>query len=120
MQLTVDECLGPRVARWLRDQGYDVVSIFDSARGSVDVDVLAEAARDDRVLVTADKDSGDLVFRDRQTHRGVILLRLDDETAENIIRVLTELLAHHADEIDHHFVVVTESGFRVHRDTGDI
>ena len=106
------------MARWLRDEGYDAISIFDAARGSVDEDILAWAARDDRVLVTADKDFGDLVFRDRHTHRGVILLRLDDETSENVIRVLSEPLRQHADEIDPHFVVVTETGFRVHRGTG--
>src|SRR5882672_1777252 len=104
MKLTIDECLGPMVARRLRIQGYDVISIFESARGSVDVDILAWATRDDRVLVTADKGFGDLVFRDRHAHRGVILLRLDEETPENFIRVLSDLLQNHADEIDHHFV----------------
>ena len=82
------------------------------------MDILAWAAREDRVLITADKDFGDLVFRARHAHRGVILLRLDDETAENITRVLSELLEHHADEIEHHFIVVTETSFRVHRGTG--
>jgi predicted nuclease of predicted toxin-antitoxin system len=118
MRFIVDECLGPVVARWLRNQGHDVVSIFESARGSVDVVILAWAARDDRVLLTADKGFGDLVFRDRHAHRGVILLRLDVETARNTIRAVADLLAQYADQIDHHFVVVTETSVRFNRGTG--
>ena len=120
MDFLVDECLGPLVVRWLRDEGHDVISIFESARGAADQDILAWAAREDRVLLTADKDFGDLVFRDRRTHRGVILLRLDDETRPNIIRVLADLLAQHLDEIDHNFVVVTETSVRINRGTGDL
>jgi len=69
MQFVVDECIGPGVTRWLRGQEYDVISIFDAARGSVDEDILAWAEREDRILITADKDFGDLVFRDGHTSR---------------------------------------------------
>lgn len=115
MELLIDECLGPTVARWLKGEGHDVVSIFDAARGMDDAQIFAWAVREDRVLVTADKDFGDLVFRDHRDHRGVILLRLDDMTSANVIRVLSELFAQHGDQIDHHFVVVTETGVRVNR-----
>ncbi len=118
MRGIVDECLGPVVARWLRGEGYDVISIFEDARGSVDEDILAWAVREDRVLLTADKGFGDLVFRDRHAHRGIILLRLDDESPANMIRVLTDLLAQYAAQIDHHFVVVTETSVRFNRGTG--
>jgi hypothetical protein len=33
MQFMVDECTGPGVSRWLREQGYDVVCIYETARG---------------------------------------------------------------------------------------
>jgi predicted nuclease of predicted toxin-antitoxin system len=115
MRSIVDECLGPVVGRWLRTQEHDVISIFEAARGSVDEDILAWAAREDRVLITADKGFGDLVFRDGHPHRGVILLRLDDETPDNVIRVLAKLLDEYADEIDHNFVVVTVTSVRIHR-----
>jgi len=115
MRFIVDECFGPVVVAWLRGEGHDVISIYQVARGAIDEDILAWATRDDRVLITLDKDFGDLVFRDRLPHRGVILLRLDDETSANAIRVLSNLLAGYADQIDHHFVVVTEMSVRVHR-----
>ena len=118
MELVVDECIGTLVSRWLRSEGYDTISIFEAARGSTDLDILSWAARENRIVITADKDFGDLVFRDSRPHRGVILLRLDDETPQNIIRVLAELLADYADEIDHNFVVVTETSVRINRGPG--
>lgn len=57
MRFLVDECTGPRVARWLRDQGHDVFSIYEEARGLDDGDVLAMAVREDRILITNDTES---------------------------------------------------------------
>ena len=37
MQFLVDECTGPSVARWLREQGFEVFSVFEQARGMADV-----------------------------------------------------------------------------------
>ncbi|WP_437643835.1 DUF5615 family PIN-like protein [Sorangium sp. So ce362] len=49
MRFLVDECTGPRVARWLRDQQHDVVPIYEDARGLDDADALAMAVREDRI-----------------------------------------------------------------------
>ena len=43
MRFLVDECTGPRVARWLREQGYDVVSVYEQARGMDDDSILEKA-----------------------------------------------------------------------------
>lgn len=117
MRFVVDECLGAAVVRWLDGEGHDVVSVYEATRGALDEDILALAVRDDRIVITADKDFGDLVFRDQYPHRGVILLRLDDETSRNVIRVLAGLLALYADEVDHNFAVVTETSVRISRAT---
>lgn len=115
MRFVVDECFGPQVAGRLQDEGHDVLSVYEAARGALDEDILAVAVREDRIVITADKNFGDLVFRDHRPHRGVILLRLDEETSTNTIRVLTDLLAQYADQIEHHFVVATETSVRVNR-----
>jgi predicted nuclease of predicted toxin-antitoxin system len=38
MRFLVDECTGPGVARWLTQQGHDVFSVFDDARGGDDME----------------------------------------------------------------------------------
>ncbi len=115
MRLVADECIGPAIVRWLRSEGHEVISIFETARGSVDGDILGWAVHEGCVLLTADKDFGDLVYRDSHPHRGIVLLRLDDHTTRNTVRVLTELFMHYTDQIPDHFVVVTETNVRVSR-----
>ena len=46
MRFLVDECTGPAVAAWLREQGHDVFSVFDSARGMSDDDIIGKAFDD--------------------------------------------------------------------------
>lgn len=115
MRFIVDECTGPDVARWLRQLGHDVFSVYEEARGAEDAGVLDAAAAGNRIVITNDKDFGEMVFRDGRHHRGVILLRLEDENATNKIRILERLLAQYADEIAGNFVVATEASVRIVR-----
>jgi predicted nuclease of predicted toxin-antitoxin system len=113
VRFVVDECTGPRVARWLEEQGHDVVSIYDVDKGAEDVDVLARAVRELRVVVTIDKDFGELVFRDRLPHTGIILLRLAIETAPAKIAVLDQVLKSFAGRIEGNYIVATEDSARL-------
>ena len=115
MRGIVDESTGVVVARWLSALGHDVLSIREDYPRMADEDSLALAVREDRVVITNDKDFGDLVFRDRRAHRGVILLRLSDDRTPVKIAVLERLLADFPDDIEECFVVVTEDGIRVTR-----
>jgi predicted nuclease of predicted toxin-antitoxin system len=112
MKFVVDECAGPTVAKWLRQEGHDLISIFDDARGADDDHVLELAYNDSRVLVTSDKDFGELVFREKRPHYGIVLLRLIDQSAANSIAAL-ERLFEAGDPLVDQFVVVTESSIRV-------
>src|SRR5882762_3954023 len=97
MKFLVDECTGPAVARWLEQQGYDVFSIYDQARGVDDDRVIKIAQDEGRILITNDRGFGEKVFRERRPHNGVVFLRLANERAANKIRVLDQLLSQHSD-----------------------
>ncbi len=71
------------------------------------------ATATDRILITNDKDFGEMVFRERRPHKGIILLRLEDERISNKIAVLGRLFEQHADELGGNFVVVTETTVRI-------
>ena len=92
MRFLVDECTGPAVARWLREQGHDVFSVFEKARGIDDDNVIQKAFSENWILITNDKDFGEKVFREQRQHKGVVLLRLDDERAARKIDTLQRLL----------------------------
>ncbi len=115
MRLLVDECTGPAVARWLREQQHEVFSVYDQARGMDDDDIIQKAFEENWILITNDKDFGEKVYRDRRPHRGVILLRLDDERVASKIDTLRRLLRDYADRLADHFVVVTETTVRFAR-----
>lgn len=112
MRFLVDECTGPAVARWLREQHHEVFSVYEQARGMDDEDIVQKAFVENRILITSDKGFGEKVYRDRWPHKGVILLRLDDERAASKIDVLRRLLARYANQLFGRFVVVTETKVR--------
>lgn len=110
MRFLVDECTGPAVARWLREEkGHEVFSVFDEARGAGDDEILEKAFAENWILITNDKDFGEKVYKEHRPHRGIIFLRLEDERTPSKIRALRKLLEHHAEHLTDRFVVVTES-----------
>lgn len=115
MRFLVDECTGPKVARWLREQNHDVLSVFDDARGLDDQQIIELAFNENRIIITNDKDFGDLIFREFHSHCGVILLRLDNERFVNKIEVIRRLLDNFAEKLPNQFIVVSESQVRFAR-----
>ena len=113
MKFIVDECVGPIVARWLEEQGYNVFSVYDQARGVDDNFVLQKAISEGRILITSDKDFGDMVFRDKLEHKGIVLLRLSKERSFNKIEKIALLLKEYSDKLPNNFIVVTDSGVRI-------
>ena len=115
MRFLVDECTGPAVARWLRKEGHDVFSVFEEARGLEDDDVIQKAYAENWILITNDKDFGEKVYRERRSHRGVVLLRLEDERAASKIDTLRRLLGDYSGQLANRFAVVTEKRVRFAR-----
>jgi predicted nuclease of predicted toxin-antitoxin system len=75
MRWLVNENVSGSVIRALRDRGHDVLSVKESLCGSADPDILATAQAEHRVLVTHDKDFGELAFRSGlPANSGVVLI----------------------------------------------
>jgi predicted nuclease of predicted toxin-antitoxin system len=73
MRFLADENVSHHVVERLRAAGFDVVA----NPGASDSDVLATARRDGRILITEDRDFGELVVRQRLEVQGIVLLELD-------------------------------------------
>ncbi len=115
MRFLVNECTGPAVAEWLRSQRHEVFSVYDEARGLDDESIIRKAYSENWILVTNDKDFGETIYREGWPHRGVVLLRLEDERSAVKIETLRRLLSEYADQLPGRFVVVTETQVRFAR-----
>jgi len=112
VRFPVDECTGPAVAKWLKELGHQVYSVFDEAAGMSDDDILSKASTEAWILITNDKDFGEMIFRERRPHNGVIFLRLADERSANKIAVLLNVLKNYSARLSGRFATVTETRVR--------
>jgi predicted nuclease of predicted toxin-antitoxin system len=113
MLFIVDESTGAAVVEFLRSLGHDVVAVNESipqADGSI---ILDWAVKEKRILITNDKDFGELVFRTGQAHHGVVLLRLHEESAANRVQMVKIILERYAERLAGHFVVASEGGISI-------
>ena len=77
MRWLIDECVDAALVVQLRESGHDVIYMTDVAPRATDAEVMSRANRENRLLLTEDKDFGDLVFRQAKTVPGVVLLRIE-------------------------------------------
>lgn len=113
MKFLTDENIGFKVVFPLRDLGFDIKSILETGRGSKDTSVFSLAKREGRILITTDKDFGELVYVTKLVHKGVILLRLRNNSSTNKLKVLKELFRTHKGELEGAFTVVKEGNVRI-------
>ena len=76
MRWLADECISPFLVAQLRDAGHDVQYMAEIAPGISDDGVVERANQDRRLLLTEDKDFGELLFRKHQIAPGIVLLRI--------------------------------------------
>jgi len=113
IKFLIDESTGASVAEYLRRAGFDVLFVGETMQQADDTDILAQAAHENRILMTNDKDFGELVFRSGRTHAGVVLFRLQDESQDNRVRMAQIVAGEYPERLPGNFVVVTEKGIRV-------
>ena len=97
----------------LRERGHDVAWIHSDAPGSSDVEVLARAQTEDRILITFDKDFGELAFRSRlPASSGVVLFRVSMPSPSSVARIAVVALESRTDWAGH-FAVIEDDRIRI-------
>ena len=105
---------GPIVER-LRREGHRVQYVAEMEPGLSDDAVLELANRDGSLLLTADKDFGELVFRQRRLMPGVVLIRLAGLSPTDKARIVAPVFALRGAELPQAFTVITPKMVRVRR-----
>lgn len=99
MRLLIDENVSPIVGQALRIAGHDVIAAADICPGAPDDDVVAPATAEGRVLVSEDKDFGNLAFQQGLRPPGLVLVRLPGRLpAEKAARLVGALKGEKADD----------------------
>ncbi len=115
MKFLVDESVEYSVVNFLRNLGYDTYSIAEQSPSIDDKYVLSIAYDEERILITNDKDFGELIYRLKLPHRGVILFRLWKENGDSKTKRLKQLIDKFSSKFPNRFVVVTENKVRFRR-----
>jgi predicted nuclease of predicted toxin-antitoxin system len=115
MRIVADESVDGRIVDRLRHAGHDVLAIAESASGMPDDQVLARADTAGILLLTADKDFGELVYRRQMAHCGVVLLRQAGLPIDVRADVVLAVLASHDAELAAAFTVIAPASVRIRR-----
>ncbi|MDI6770326.1 MAG: DUF5615 family PIN-like protein [Anaerolineales bacterium] len=115
LRFLTDESCDFTVVRTLRANGYDVLAVSEYMQRSVDSDLIEQARRENRILLTEDKDFGWLVFASQSLSAGVILIRFPNNLRSTLGQSVLQLVEQYGSELAGAFVVVQPGQVRFSR-----
>ena len=115
MNLLADESVDRQIVERLRLDGHEVLYVAEVAPSISDDVVLEQANMSKAVLVTADKDFGELVYRQGRIHAGVVLIRLAGVSLEAKARIVCVAVRDRAAEFVDGFGVIMPATVRIRR-----
>ena len=104
----VDVGVGKIIEEWLKKELYEVIAIRDINPEMEDV-----AIKEDAFIISMDKDFGELVFKNKLNHKGILLLRLEDAVAEEKLAAIQNIIPQYVDEIKDKFAVYQNGKLRI-------
>ncbi len=115
MRFLADESCDFAVVRALRAAGHDVVAVAEISPAADDSRVVDLAVRQERILLTEDKDFGQLVFANMQASGGVIFIRFPSSVRAQLPKMVLDLVCEAGDELIGAFAVVQPGRIRMTR-----
>jgi predicted nuclease of predicted toxin-antitoxin system len=115
LRFLVDVGVGKKAEKWLLKNSYDIRTVRDIDPRMRDSEILRVAASESRMVITMDKDFGELVYKSGLVHSGVLLLRLEDANGEEKARTVGEILTKYSDKLLNRFCVFQNGRLRIKR-----
>lgn len=115
MNLLADEGVDGQIVAALRQAGHEVWYVAEMEPGISDAAVLDLAVTEGRLLLTADKDFGELVFRQHLLMSGIVLIRLAGVSPVHKAEIVTAVINGHAAELRGAFTVISPRQVRIRR-----
>jgi len=115
MKILADESVDHEIVIRLREDGHDVKYVAEISPGIMDEEVLALASEENTLLGTADKDFGELIFRQGYVKRGIVLYRLAGLSTQEKAEIVSFAIIEHSDSLLQSFSVITEKAVRIRK-----
>jgi predicted nuclease of predicted toxin-antitoxin system len=115
LRFLADESCDFAIVRDLRAHSYDVLAVSEVTQRSDDQELIEQAYREKRVLLTEDKDFGWLVFVSHAESAGVILVRFPGHARQTMVQAVRQLVQEQGELLMDAFVVVQPGHVRVSR-----
>lgn len=106
MKVLLDSCVWGKVRQPLQAAGHDVIWAGEWSSDPGDEEIMARAHAEGRVLVTLDKDFGELAIVRRRSHYGI--LRLVNLSTAQQVQVCLRVLASHGAELEAGAIITAE------------
>ena len=113
MRFLADESCDFAVVRALRAAGHDVLAVTEVSPSAEDQVVIDLSVHESRVLLTEDKDFGQLVYASGRPAAGVLFIRFPGRARETLCRVVVDLVQKKGDKLVGRFVVVQPGRIRI-------
>jgi len=113
MNFLADESVDQPIVERLRQDAHDVLAVVEMEPGISDETVLGRANQQGALLLTADKDFGELVFRQRRITAGVVLIRLAGLSAGVKAEIVSVVIREHGAELLRSFTVISPGMVRI-------
>jgi len=113
MNFVADESCARPVIQALRQAGHDVVAIAEIAKGATDDQVLERALKEKCVLITEDRDFGELVYARGRSSSGVILVRFPSRARRAKSATVIEAVSKLGSRLGDAFTVVQPGRLRI-------
>jgi len=113
-----DENVDRQIVERLRQEGHNVEYVAEIDSGISDDEVLEMANRKEVLLLTADKDFGEIVFRQQRITNGVVLIRLAGFSPARKAEIVASSINEHLTELLHAFTVINKGAIRIRHEIG--
>jgi len=97
---------------FFKNRGWDIRWVSDFGPEMEDENLIKLARAEKRILLTNDKDFGELVFLQKRLSYGIILIRVKGQETALKVKLTRRLMTEYSEKLANHFVVITKDKFR--------
>jgi len=112
MRFLIDESVEYRIVAFLRNLGYNTLSVAESFPSLDDKTILSIAYKENRIVITNDKDFGELIYKLQLPHKGIILFRLFEENYQSKEDKLQLILKKFKSKLQNTFTTISKNKIR--------